>query len=553
MIAKSNNTLRHRRSSTGSGSPLRPGQSSPSERQVADGSIEEDENISSTISSPTLAVYNQNGSGSFPGVPSSSNSSQGGVSATHSSNGQGVTSLGSTQTRRWRDWWLRLGMTGLMIASCFAYVFICKQPGVVLLIFILQSMIYRELVQLAAKESRENALPGFRAFYYYWFFVFALYVYLRTFKKFLLSELRGIPVVDISLLDGSGGDGSSSSSSSSSSSPPSSSSFSFANIFTSLTTSVDGVSNNNKSYPSSFIQTLDWVVSQHEPICYILYILGFIAFVISLQKRKNFRYQFGQFAFCHIALLFVVAQSTYLAANVYNGIIWFFVPCGLVVCNDSMAYVSGFFFGKTPLIRLSPKKTVEGFIGGALSTLIFAFISTRLYTSLEIFNIKYLMCCPVESGVGWGIQKCNIDAQAGGLYKLFPISHFVLGKLLVPSFLQDVVWCSEMQLHAIAFAVFASLVAPFGGFFASGFKRAFKIKDFGDAIPGHGGFTDRMDCQLIMGSFSYIYCVYNMHLGPGSGSMLVRTYMQMLVDRLSSNDLSELHNHLTAHMETLHK
>lgn len=35
-----------------------------------------------------------------------------------------------------------------------------------------------------------------------------------------------------------------------------------------------------------------------------------------------------------------------------------------------------------------------------------------------------------------------------------------------------------------------------GGFFASGFKRAFKIKDFGDSIPGHGGLTDRMDCQV---------------------------------------------------------
>jgi phosphatidate cytidylyltransferase len=33
-------------------------------------------------------------------------------------------------------------------------------------------------------------------------------------------------------------------------------------------------------------------------------------------------------------------------------------------------------------------------------------------------------------------------------------------------------------------------------FFASGFKRAFKIKDFGDSIPGHGGITDRMDCQV---------------------------------------------------------
>ena len=43
------------------------------------------------------------------------------------------------------------------------------------------------------------------------------------------------------------------------------------------------------------------------------------------------------------------------------------------------------------------------------------------------------------------------------------------------------------QFHIAAMAVFASIIAPFGGFFASGFKRAFKIKDFGDMIPGHGG------------------------------------------------------------------
>jgi len=46
-------------------------------------------------------------------------------------------------------------------------------------------------------------------------------------------------------------------------------------------------------------------------------------------------------------------------------------------------------------------------------------------------------------------------------------------------------------------SIFASLVAPFGGFFASGFKRAFGIKDFGHSIPGHGGMTDRMDCQYV--------------------------------------------------------
>ena len=56
-----------------------------------------------------------------------------------------------------------------------------------------------------------------------------------------------------------------------------------------------------------------------------------------------------------------------------------------------------------------------------------------------------------------------------------------------------------MQLHAVVLAMFASIIAPFGGFFASGFKRGFKIKDFGDSIPGHGGMTDRMDCQVRRG------------------------------------------------------
>lgn len=54
-------------------------------------------------------------------------------------------------------------------------------------------------------------------------------------------------------------------------------------------------------------------------------------------------------------------------------------------------------------------------------------------------------------------------------------------------------------------ACFASLIAPFGGFFASGVKRAFNVKDFGDIIPGHGGLTDRMDCQFLMGVFASIY------------------------------------------------
>ena len=62
-----------------------------------------------------------------------------------------------------------------------------------------------------------------------------------------------------------------------------------------------------------------------------------------------------------------------------------------------------------------------------------------------------------------------------------------------------------LQFHILILATFASLIAPFGGFFASGIKRTFHIKDFGDSIPGHGGITDRMDCQFIMGTLAFMY------------------------------------------------
>ena len=72
-------------------------------------------------------------------------------------------------------------------------------------------------------------------------------------------------------------------------------------------------------------------------------------------------------------------------------------------------------------------------------------------------------------------------------------------------YVQELTLDSPMQFHIFALATFASLIAPFGGFFASGLKRTFNIKDFGDSIPGHGGMTDRMDCQFIMGFFTFVY------------------------------------------------
>lgn len=81
--------------------------------------------------------------------------------------------------------------------------------------------------------------------------------------------------------------------------------------------------------------------------------------------------QFSLFAWTHIALLIVGTQSYLISQNIFQGMIWFIVPVSMIICNDIMAYVCGFFLGKTPLIKVSPKKTWEGFIGGGIFTIIF--------------------------------------------------------------------------------------------------------------------------------------------------------------------------------------
>eukprot|EP00041_Stephanoeca_diplocostata_P029776 m.886730 g.886730 ORF g.886730 m.886730 type:complete len:211 (-) comp23629_c0_seq4:3147-3779(-) len=62
-----------------------------------------------------------------------------------------------------------------------------------------------------------------------------------------------------------------------------------------------------------------------------------------------------------------------------------------------------------------------------------------------------------------------------------------------------------VTLHMLLIAVVASLVAPFGGFMASAIKRANNVKDFDSVIPGHGGFTDRFDCQMLIALYVAIH------------------------------------------------
>jgi phosphatidate cytidylyltransferase len=217
---------------------------------------------------------------------------------------------------------------------------------------------------------------------------------------------------------------------------------------------------------------------------------GFISFVASLRKG-SYRFQFAQFAWTHMALFLIVVQAHFMMNNVLEGMIWFFLPVSLVITNDIFAYICGITFGRTQLISLSPKKTVEGFVGAWICTIFFGFALTNL-----LMRYDYFICPVTDLGANvWTGLHCDPNP----VFKAYP---YDLKEWIGVDY---TFWIAPIQGHILVFASFASLIAPFGGFFASGLKRTMKIKDFGDSIPGHGGMTDRMDCQFIMGLFSYMY------------------------------------------------
>jgi phosphatidate cytidylyltransferase len=218
------------------------------------------------------------------------------------------------------------------------------------------------------------------------------------------------------------------------------------------------------------------------------------------------------FASTHIALFLIVVQAHFVMNNIFEGLIWFFLPASLVITNDIFAYICGITFGRTQLIKLSPKKTVEGFLGAWVFTIAFGYFITNVMSRYTYFvcpvnvclnNLRYELQ-PLTS-----FQDLGANIWTGLQCDVNPV--FLKQRYYIPfipptwSHLPTSFMVSPMQFHIFFLASFASLIAPFGGFFASGIKRTFKIKDFGDSIPGHGGVTDRMDCQFIMGTLTYMY------------------------------------------------
>ncbi|KAH7351997.1 hypothetical protein KP509_19G024300 [Ceratopteris richardii] len=332
------------------------------------------------------------------------------------------------------------------------------------MIVVIQILMAKELFALAARAQREKQLPGFRLLNWHFFFTAMVYVYGRFLSKQLVNSISSDRILT---------------------------------------------------------QLFSGYIKYHMLICYSMYIIGFVWFILTLRKR-SYHYQFGQFAWTHMILFVVFTQSAFTVANIFEGIIWFLLPASLIVINDIAAYICGFFFGRTPLIKLSPKKTWEGFIGASIVTVVSASLLANL------MGRSLWLTCPRK------------DLSIGPLY-CDPGPLFKPKTYELPSWFPfREVNILPVQSHALVYGLFASVIAPFGGFFASGFKRAFRIKDFGDSIPGHGGITDRMDCQMVMAVFSYIY--YQSFIAPLN--VTVDEMMDQILRTLSVEQQMELYREL---------
>ena len=244
-----------------------------------------------------------------------------------------------------------------------------------------------------------------------------------------------------------------------------------------------------------------FLLGYHRFISFALYLIGFVWFVLSLEKRYYMR-QFSLFAWTHVTLLIFVTQSYLIIQNLFEGLIWFIVPVSMIICNDVMAYIFGTICGRTPLIKLSPRKTWEGFIGGGCATIILGAILSHFMCQYKYF------ICPVDYSKGLHLQTINCKPSSLFVlteYKFLPSNWIYAIELFYFVKLPTTVHLYPFMLHSLALSLFSSIVGPFGGFFASGFKRAFKVKDFSDTIPGHGGIVDRFDCQFLMATFTNVY------------------------------------------------
>lgn len=179
--------------------------------------------------------------------------------------------------------------------------------------------------------------------------------------------------------------------------------------------------------------------------------LFFLWFAIEIWRKKaepliNIAVSF--FGFFYVVIPFLIAiLINQMDNNPFPLLVGMFV---LIWTNDTFAFLSGKFFGKTKLFeRISPKKTWEGTIGGAIFTVLMAIALSLLFDPEKLFF--------------WIISAL----------------------LLIPT-------------------------SVIGDLLESLFKRSLNIKDSGSIMPGHGGILDRFDASLFALPFFYFWLtIYN--------------------------------------------
>ena len=195
------------------------------------------------------------------------------------------------------------------------------------------------------------------------------------------------------------------------------------------------------------IQRNYMLVAVAVTFAYMLYIMALAVFSKGALKLATV-------AEVYLAVTYVVISFTALCLLRYitYGNLCFFLVFVAAWGTDSGAYVAGTLFGKHKLIpEISPKKTVEGAIGGIfLSTLVF---------------IIYGIC----------------------------IEHFT-----------DV---TANYVILVISGILLSVVAQIGDLIASLIKREHGIKDYGNLLPGHGGIMDRFDSILAVSTPLIMLCL----------------------------------------------
>jgi phosphatidate cytidylyltransferase len=175
-------------------------------------------------------------------------------------------------------------------------------------------------------------------------------------------------------------------------------------------------------------------------IFFLVFPLSSIIYFIKLYKKSDVK-PFTNIAYTFLGILYVAVPFSLLHIIAFcTGTYRFEIITGILLltwASDTGGYFAGTLYGKTSLFkRISPKKSWEGFIGGAALTLAIAFL-------LSIFA------------------------------DIFPLWK----------------WMTIGLLTVIA--------GTYGDLVESLFKRSIQIKDSGASLPGHGGFLDRFDALLL--------------------------------------------------------